>query len=225
MKRIALTHCGKLGDMLYCLPIASWLARQKDCKIEMVLPRCFPPFRHVEALLMEQPFIAKVTFVDHQCNWHGHAGQPYKFNPAQYGVTGEYYNLGFRAYPDKFVTAFVAEEHGFGWDKDFTLSLGKWVTFYEPDVLRSEQPEVGVAVPHAKIYPIPIDILELGRMLHDAKEAHLWYSGPAALMFLARLPFYLHYVAGHPPRSIYLPPDQFGGSLIKPVFSNAPSRP
>lgn len=223
-KTIILTHCGKLGDMLYCLPIASQLAKTRGCKIHMVLPGCFPPFRYVEALLMQQPFIEKVTFVDHACNWSGHAGQPYKFDPATFGIHGEYYNLGFRAYPDKFVTAFVAEEHKLDWDRDFTLNLEPNPFMDNGKVYRSEQPEVGVAAPHAEIFPIPCDLLWLGRVLAGAKERHLWYSGPAAMMFLARMPFHLHYVLGHPPRYIYLPQNEFGGGLITPVLNKAPDR-
>lgn len=223
-KTIILTHCGKLGDMLYCLPIASWLMKTRGVKTHMVLPKCFPPFRYVEALLRQQECISDVSFVDHECNWSGHAGQPYKFDPAKFGIQGEYYNLGFRGYPNKFVTPFVAEEHGFDYDRDFTLNLEPNPFMDNGNVFRSEQPEVGHAAPHAEIYPIPCDLLWLGRALAGAKERHLWYSGPAAMMFLARVPFHLHYVQGHPPRYIYLPNNEFGGALITNVFNAAPDR-
>jgi len=202
-----------MGDFLYCLPIASHLAKTRGVKIHFVLPECFPPFRYITPLIEMQPFTEKVTLVNHQCNWSGHAGQPYKFNPATHGIPGPFYNLGFRGYPNKFVTDYVAEEYGLGVDNDFTLNLGEFTP--NGGILRSEQPEVALAVPEAEQIPIPADLLTVGRLLAGAKERHLWYSGPAAMMFLARIAFDLHFVEGHPPRRIYLPPDRFGGALIR----------
>lgn len=193
---IILTHCGKLGDFLYCLPVASWLAKTRGVKIHFVLPRCFPPFHHITPLLHSIPFTEQVSLVSHPIRDFQCGGQPYRFDPAQYGIEGEYFNLGIRSYPNKFMPAFVAEEHGFDWDRDFKLNFGP----VEPSgkILCSEQPEVHEAVPHAEGYHIPIDLLELGRQLAAAKERHLWFSGPACLMHLARIPFHLHWTRGHP---------------------------
>jgi len=216
-KPITLTHCGKLGDFLYCLPIASWIYKTTGRKIHWVLPHTFEPFNHIDPLLASLPFTEQLTLVNHPIYLHGHGGQPYKFNPADYGVqVDEYYNLGFRGYPDKFVTAYCAEEYGFGWDRDYTLEFGD----VEPSdkAIRTEQWEVAEKAPHAEPYTIPMDLYALGRLLKAAKERWTWYSGPAALMFLARMPFNLVYEPAHPPRRIYLPEEYFGGKLITPVL-------
>jgi hypothetical protein len=221
---IILTHCGKLGDLLYCLPIASWMHKTRGVKIHWVLPECFPPFRYVRNLLMRQAATADVTLVGHQCGWSGHGGEPYKFDPADFGtpenpLTGEYYNLGFRSYPQGFVTEFYAQEHGFGWDRDFTIEFDRLPP--APDlVLRSEQPQVKFMAPaHAIQYPMPIDWLLALQLLAMAGERHLWYSGPASLCYLARLPFHLHYMDGHPSRTTYHPEEFFGGKLITMVYN------
>lgn len=213
---IALTHCGKLGDFLYCLPIASWLWQARGRKIHWVLANTFGPFNHIDRLLASLPFTERASYVPHRIR-QGHGGQPYRFDPADYGVAvEEYYNLGFRAFPNKFVTEFCAEEHGFGWDRDYTLDFGP----VEPSgkILRSEQWELAEVVPQAETWPRPMDLYELGRMLKAAQERWTWYSGPAALMFLARMPFHLVHEKGHPPRRLYLPEEYFGGKLITPVL-------
>lgn len=214
---IILTHCGKLGDFLYSLPIASWLWKTRGQKIHWVLPHTFAPFNHIDRLLASLPFTEQCTLVPHEIYLHGHGGQPYRFNPADYGVpTDEYYNIGFRGYPDKFVTAYYAEEHGFGWDKEFVLDFGE--VERSEKILRTEQPELAEVVPQGETWPVPMDLYELGRLLKGAKERHTWYSGPAAMMFLARLPFFLHFEPAHPPRRLYLPQEYFGGNLIVPVL-------
>ena len=212
---IILTNCGKLGDFLYCLPIASWIYKTKGKKIHWVLPQAFEPFNHIDKLLRSLPFTEKITHVNHPI-YFGHGGQPYKFDPMLYGIkSDEYYNLGFRSYPDKFITKFYAEEYGLGWDKDFVIDFGP--VNASQKILRSEQFEVAERCPHAEVWSIPMDIYELGQTLTAAKERHLWHSGPATMMYIARIPFYLYYDRGHP-RHLYLPDEYFGGSLITPVL-------
>lgn len=212
---IILTHCGKLGDFLYCLPIAAWLYNTHRAKIHFVFPECFPPFHHIKRLLHTLPFTDRVSLVGHQCRDFDAGGQPYKFNPADFGIEGEYYNLGIRHYPNKFMTAFCAEEHGFDWDRGFRLDVGAVIR--TDKILRSEQGEVAALAPQSEPYPIPIDLLELAQMLLAAKERWVWYSGPAALMYLMRIPFNLVWEQGHPSRDLYLNKNYFGGELITPV--------
>lgn len=230
---VIFTHAGKLGDMLYCLPIAHAWWKQTGRKVHWVLPRCFPPFRYVDALLLMQEATAGVTFVDHPCEWSGHGGQPYRFDPVAHlqkvgwdlGYSprprrassnphdNDVFNLGFRGYPDKFVTAFQAEEHGLPWDKDFVLATGGPVEPSE-ERLRGEQRELAEMAPHTTQWPMDSDLLELVRRLKAAREVHTWYSGGAALCFMARIPFTLHREPGHPDRRLYLPADLFGGAGI-----------
>ncbi len=247
MKPIIFTHCGKLGDMLYCLPIAHAYWLNTGRKVHWVLPHCFPPFRYVRALLELQEATDGVTFVDHKCGFSGHGGQPYSvkqkdgFDPFKTQIfehrgtsLGElqsvgwslrperfegFLNLGFRDYPDQFVTAYQAKEHQLPWDPEFTLYLGEREKPIVPDgrFLRGEQRELAIAAPHTEQWPMDSDLLTLIRSFRAAQEVHTFFSGGAAMCFLARIPFTLHYVDGHPPRSLYLPADQFGGPLITPV--------
>lgn len=209
---LTLTHCGKLGDFLYCLPIASWLARERGVTIRWALAERFHPFYHIGPLLRTLPFTEDVTLTMNPIRDFEAGGQPYRFDPNEYGVSGPYLNLGIRSYPDTFMTAYCAGEHGVGWDEDFTLELGD----VEPTdkILRGEQVEIAKMVPESEEYPIYIDLLKLARMLKAAKERHLWYSGPATLMYLARVPFNLWWERGHPARELYLNPRHFGGALI-----------
>lgn len=209
---IILTHCGKLGDFLYCLPIASWLAKTRGVKIRWALPDRFPPFHHVTPLLHTMPCTEDVTLLPFPVKNFEAGGQPYKHNPAEFGMEGEYYNLGIRGYPDSFMPDYCAREYQLGWDPHFNLELGD----VEPTdkILRGEQKELAKSLPQSEQYPMFIDLLELGRMLKAAKERHLWFSGPAAMMYLARIPFTLYWEKGHPPRSLYLNRDHFGGSFI-----------
>lgn len=212
---IILTHCGKMGDFFYCLPIASWLAKEWGVTIKWALAEAFLAFHYMEPLLKRLPFTESVTLTPNPVRDFEAGGQPYHFNPADYGLDGVYFNLGIRRYPDTFMTAYCAGEHGLGWDQEFTLDLGE----VEPTdkILRGEQVEIAGMVPQSEAYPIPMDLLELGRMLKAAKERHLWYSGPATMLYMARIPFNLYWEKGHPRRNLYLNEQYFGGSLITPV--------
>lgn len=212
---IILTHCGKMGDFIYCLPIASWLAKERGVTIKWALAEAFPAFHYIERLLKQMPFTESVTLTPNPIRDFEAGGQPYRFNPADYGMKGEYYNLGIRHYPDTFMTAYCAGEHGLGWDADFTLDLGEVES--TDKILRGEQVEIAGMVPESESYPIPMDLLEMARMLKAAKERHLWYSGPATILYMARIPFYLYWEKGHPSRHLYLNENYFGGSLITPV--------
>lgn len=212
---IILTHCGKLGDFLYCLPIASWLAIERGVTIRWALAYEFLPFRYIEALLKRIPFTEDVTLTNNYVRDFEAGGQPYHFNPADYGLEGPYYNLGIRIYPDTFMTAYCAGEYGLGWDPDFTLDLGE----VEPNdqIIRGEQLEIAELVPESQPYDMPQDLLQLGRTLKAARDRYLWYSGPATLLYMARIPFNLVWEKGHPSRDLYLNKNYFGGSLIREV--------
>lgn len=83
---ITLTHCGKLGDFIYCLPIASWLHKTTGQKIHWVLPDNFKPFRQIKTLLELQPFHGALSIVPFHVRTWGCGGQPYKFNPGKFGI-------------------------------------------------------------------------------------------------------------------------------------------
>lgn len=227
MKEITLTNTGKLGDFLYCLPVASWLARERGCKIHWVLPSCFGPFNYVQDLLMLQPFTSRVSLVSFKVKNYDCGGQPYRFDPTDYvTVHGPFYNLGFRGSPDKFVSAFYAEEHGFGYDRDFRLEIhGRgcaenqlyddyglgaeepsptYHRFYESgEVLRTREGAMSKLAPRASVLPPAEDLLALTYRLACAKEVHTWYCGIAVLCWFAGIRATVYRAPGHAPVDLY----------------------
>jgi hypothetical protein len=198
-----MTHCGKLGDFMYALPVAAWHYRKHGRKIHWVLPRCFPPFRQIESLLMLQEFSAAVTLVDFPVRDYGCGGQPYRFDPARYGVEGDYVNLGCRGFNDKFITAYMAEEYDFGWDPDWVLNLGNSKEFPRGEpALYTEQPGFPSDGPRIDFSK---DILYTARWMAASKERHCAFSGLAALLYFARVPFFLYRHRRNPPTLNYFP--------------------
>lgn len=122
---IVLTHTGKLGDFLLALPVASWFYQNTGEKIHWVLSSDFKPFRSIEPLLTLQEATGKISLVPHRIRHYKCGGQPYRFDPAKYGITeNSYLNIGFRHLPEKYVPDFYAEEIGAGVDYDFVLNVG-----------------------------------------------------------------------------------------------------
>ena len=212
---LILTHCGKLGDFVYAWPIAAWLYRQTGRKIHWVLPRGFSPFRRVESLLLRQEFSQQLTLVDFPVRCFGCGGQPYRFNPADYGVAGEYLNLGFRWWANKFVTEYQAEEHGLGWDADWVLDPGL-ENSKDRALIQDPGAEAGVeamvATEQAAIPAAPSARLDLNqevlfnvRRLATARERHCFFSGMAAILYFARLPFILYREPWQPSLDLYFP--------------------
>jgi hypothetical protein len=201
---LILTHCGKLGDFVYAWPIAAWIHRQTGRKIHWVLPRGFTPFRRVESLLMLQTFSERLTLVDFPVRCQGCGGQPYRFYPADYGVAGDYINLGFRWWADKFVTPYQAEEHGLGWDADWVLEMGSPEPRQEGEaVVATEQACIPVK-PEARL-DLKQDVLFNVRRMAAARERHCFFSGMAAILYFARVPFVLYREPWQPKVEYYFP--------------------
>jgi hypothetical protein len=118
------THTGLMGDFVLTWPIASWFLKTKREKIDFVLPD-ISCFSQIDRLLLEQPFTNSLTKVPYKVLNYNCGGQPYKFNPEDFGIKGEYRNLGFRSGPplDKWCPYFVADEHGFGVDEEFQIKI------------------------------------------------------------------------------------------------------
>ena len=215
MDPLILTHCGKLGDFVYAWPIAAWLHRQTGRKIHWVLPRGFGPFRRLESLLLLQEFSAQLTLADFPVRCFGCGGQPYRFNPGDYGVPGDYFNLGFRWWPNKFVTPYQAEEHGLGWDADWVLDL-QLEGSKDLASRQSPGPERGIeamvateqavipAAPSARL-DLSRDVLFNVRRMAAARERHCFFSGMAAILYFARLPFILYREPWQPRIRVLLP--------------------
>ena len=208
---LILTHCGKLGDLVYTWPIAAWLYRQTGRKVHWVLPRGFGPFRRLENLLLLQEFSAQLTLVDFPVRCFGCGGQPYRFNPADYGVPGEYLNLGFRWWPREFATTYQAKEHGLGWEADWVLELGLGQTpAQDPGpgagveaMVATEQAAIP-APPSARL-DLSQDMLFNARRMAAARERHCFFSGMAAILYFARVPFVLYREPWQPKLEHYFP--------------------
>ena len=191
-----ITNTGKLGDFLYCLPIASWLARDRDVKIHWVLPGSFNPFNFITPLLMLQPFTSRVSIVPYGIHDYGCGGQPYRFKPADFGIEGKFYNLGFRGYPNKYVSAYYAEEHGFGYDRNYRINLGDPAPKTD-EILRSTESAMEKLVPRATPMGTHEDLLVLARRMAAAREVHTWFCGLAILCCMSGIKVTVHRVPGH----------------------------
>lgn len=122
------THTGLMGDFVQTWPIASWYYKQTGKKITFVLADV-PCFKDIDQLLLKQPFTERLIKVPHVVEHFGRGGQPYKFNPSDFGVHGEYINLGFRGWPEPEVNPrnwapyYVADEYGFDVDLDYVIEI------------------------------------------------------------------------------------------------------
>lgn len=115
------THCGLLGDFLLSLPVASWYYKTYGTKITFVLADV-PCLKPIDKLLLKQPLTEALYKVPFKVEHFGRGGQPYNLNPADFGIVGDYVNIGFRDWPrHEWVPYFYAQEHGFGVDENFHL--------------------------------------------------------------------------------------------------------
>lgn len=201
---IILTHCGKLGDMLYCLPIAEWFWQRHGRRTHWVLPSGFGPFRYIGRLLMAQGHCAGVMLVPFKVENYDCGGQPYRFNPAAYGIEGEHYNLGFRHYPNAYLSHFYCDEYGLDYVRDYRMSIGNSIQ-PSAEILRTSESRMAMLAPHATPLPTVVDLLDLARRLAAAKERHSWFCGLAVLMYFVGIPQTVYRVPGHAAREMYFP--------------------
>lgn len=191
MQPIVLTHCGKLGDFIHTWPIAAWLHKTTGRKIHWVLPMCFKPFRQIKSLAEHQTFHHDLTLVDYPVQTYGCGGQPYRFNPRKYGIRGEYYNLGFRDYPDTFATDYQAQEHGFTWDRSWVLNLGEPIQSEMREMVVMTEQKCMPSLPHQRI-DLNKDVLFNAKRMASAYERHCYFSGVATILYFAKIPFVLY---------------------------------
>lgn len=197
-----LTHAGKLGDFLYCLPIAAWLHRVKGWRIHWVLPNTFHPFNYLTPLLMAQPFTSRVTMVPYVIDNFMCGGQPYRFDPAQFGVEGMYVNLGFRGYPDRYVSQYYADEYGWDYEREYRINLGEPLPKTD-EILRSSERHLGAWAPQATEMGKSEDLLALARRMQAAHQVHTWFCGLAILCYMSGIPVIVHRVPGHASIPLY----------------------
>lgn len=126
------THCGKMGDLFQCLPIMSaWYKKHND-KVKLVLGN-FPYNKECKPLLEMQECIDEVIYANYLPNMMAKDGIDwglFKFNPHDY-IEGfidgpsKYINLGFKHFPNKNYTEFMAEDDNLDIDWDFKLDIGE----------------------------------------------------------------------------------------------------
>jgi hypothetical protein len=176
------THPGKLGDFILTWPIAAWYYKTKGAKVHWVLPRSFKPFTKIGSLARLQEFTEDVTLVDFTPKAFGCGGQPWRFNPMDYGLPErEYRNFGLKTWPDKFITECYAEMHGFKWDEDWVLKLPDSNFAPEQD-LYSDQLDSNV------------DFMLNACRMAKAVRRHCEHSSMACTLYFARIPFILNVV-------------------------------
>lgn len=117
-----ITNVSRLGDFLLTFPVASWIHKNQGEKIHFVLSDNFPLYKKIEPLIRLQPFVSDVSYVNVGTN----AFDPthWNFNPKQFGIEGNYLNMGFWEYPGKYLPQFYAEKYGLGVDNEFVFNLG-----------------------------------------------------------------------------------------------------
>ena len=126
------TSCGKMGDLFQCLPIFSAYYAKTGEKVNLALAQ-FPYRKEMEPLLKMQECIGEIYYTDYSPKMMISNNEVlwdlYKFNPYDYGLVTEsvqpFINIGFRHFPDKNYTQFLAEEHGLDIDWGFKLNIGE----------------------------------------------------------------------------------------------------
>lgn len=113
-----LTNVSRMGDFLLTLPVASQLYKLTGEKVHYVLTDRFNPYKSLESLLLYQPFIEKVSYV----NVGTDAFVDWQFSPEEFGIVGEYRNIGFPTYPHCYLPEYFGELVGCGYDVDFLLA-------------------------------------------------------------------------------------------------------
>ncbi|HEY3294754.1 MAG TPA: hypothetical protein VGL38_04915 [bacterium] len=201
---IAVTHCGKLGDLIACLPITSWLFKTRRKKIHFILARKFAPFTQIKSLLCLQEMTGAVTLAEFPVRDWECGGTPYKFDPRRYYVPcGEYYNLGFRRHPRKFVPEYCAEEHGLSYDPDFKLNLGDYP---RTDEILCSDAYIREEVPQATPIDLSRPVLDNAQRMAGARESYVSQSGL----------FHIFDLAGVKPTRVFIYPHSVNIHLFTP---------
>lgn len=118
---LIITSVSQLGDFLLIFPVASWIYKTYNRKIHFVLSDNFPIYKKAESLILCQDFTNKVSYVDVEPN--SHKTEVFAFNPKKFGIDGEYINIGFYKYPDRYLSEFYASFFNLGVDYDYQLKL------------------------------------------------------------------------------------------------------
>lgn len=201
------THMGKMGDFIYALPIADWLYKKRNEKITFVLSNKFEPFRGCVSLLEDQEMTERVVLIDHGADNYMMGGQPYRFNPADFGVEGEYVNIGLKAPAERFMTEELARQNGLGWTKDFVLDTGNYTGLKYGAFVTELLPMAVTKIRKEEVFVLnpTVDLKTNLAFAKTAKEVHCMYSGFAVACYFSRIPFILYRESNRPSNDVYFP--------------------
>lgn len=198
------THTGKLGDFIFSLPVANWYYKISGEKIHYVISEDVAFFKDVIPEFCKYVnCVDRVSVVPHRVIHYDCGGQPYRFNPADFGIKGKYFNLGYRHFPYKYCAPFMADEHGFDVDYDNLFNIEPDLTLKDIKVYTNERNYIAPLVnkdEYAELsFKDPLHV-NVAKIL-GAKEVRTFHSGFAALCDLL-VPEKL-YVYASPSISIY----------------------
>lgn len=171
------TNISWIGDFFLTWPCASGYYKETGDKIHWVVTKNYYMYPIIEKVLRHQDFTKDVTFVDVGSNAWNPA--EWKFDPAQFGVSGPYMNFGFTdALWGKYMPNFYASLYGLKVDNDYTIKL---IDF--PDKIPHKKVTMEVAHQKHQLWPIwrnmmPTDVVELDYQ-NQSFELNLWYSAKA----------------------------------------------
>lgn len=185
---ISVSHCGKLGDFLLCLPVVSALYKKHGQKIHVLLPECFKPFKDAISLLEIQPCIERILLIDHRVVHYGWGGQPYQIDYKKYIDSEQHYSFGFSGAIPEYIPYVYAKQYSLDVDDTFKIELG----LYQQNDLRCCTEQLKAKLPDHTPIDMTKSLLENARMFAGARERHCWFSGFAILMELAGLDFVMH---------------------------------
>jgi hypothetical protein len=107
--RIAVSHPGKIGDLLFALPTARYLSAHHGCPVDVFTsPYC----RAAIDVIAHQPYVGKaVVLEDYVMDHFLWGAQPWQM-PVPAADYDEVYHLGFREFPDRHTVRYVAHQIG-----------------------------------------------------------------------------------------------------------------
>lgn len=208
---VIFTSVSWAGDFFLLWPVASWYYKKHNTKIHFVVSNNYYMYKVVKHFLENQPFCDKVTLIDIGSNaWDINNWQ---FNPADYGISGLYYNFGFLPQiTSMYMPEFYASLHGFEWDVDMELVVQNFSETEKPQ-------KVTIPIAHEQDRNwshwkslMPQDVVELSvndsfelnvYKLFHAKERHLGTSALSVLTDLLNKDMTLYAYAGFNPSMYY----------------------
>jgi hypothetical protein len=125
--RIAISHPGKIGDLLMALPTGKYLSERHGCKVDVYTsPYC----RGAIDLIACQPYVNRAIVLEEYVMEHTLWGaQPWKM-PVPEHEYDAVYQLGFREFPDRHCVRYVAHIAG--------------LPEPDPESFRLEVPDTGI---------------------------------------------------------------------------------